>query len=236
MTTLIEISRTLAAEVDALHFAPPVTHVYNPLHYARLPHEAYLRRYGSGEKEVVLLGMNPGPFGMAQTGVPFGDPEMVRDWLGIEEPVAAPALLHPKRPVEGFACRRHEVSGQRLWGWARERWQTPDRFFARFFVMNYCPLVFMEESGKNFTPDKLPAAERQALFACCDRALRASIAILAPRVAIGIGDFAVKRLQAALGETPLRIASILHPSPANPQANRGWSAQVEAKLAELGVL
>jgi len=236
MTTLIDISRALAAEVDALHFSPPVTHVYNPLRYARLPHEAYLRRYGSGEKDVVLLGMNPGPFGMAQTGVPFGDTTMVRDWLGIEEPVDAPAQQHPRRPIEGFACRRHEVSGQRLWGWARERWVTPESFFARFFVMNYCPLAFMEASGKNFTPDKLPPDERQALFACCDRALCASLAVLAPHIVLGIGEFAVKRLHAALGETSVRIASILHPSPANPQANRGWSAHIEVQLAELGIL
>lgn len=236
MTNLINISRILAQQTDSLSFSPPVSYVYNPLRYASQPHEEYLRRYGNGPKEIVFVGMNPGPFGMAQTGVPFGDVVMVRDWLGIEAPVGKPEHEHPKRPVEGFHCRRREVSGSRLWGWARERWQTPERFFARFFVMNYCPLVFMEASGKNLTPDKLLATERQALYACCDRALRASLAVLAPHVAIGVGEFSAKRLRDALGDTPIRIAAILHPSPANPQANRGWSAQVEAQLAALGVL
>ncbi len=235
MTALLEISRMLAAEVEALHFAPPVTHVYNPLRYARLPHEAYLRRYGNGEREVVMLGMNPGPFGMAQTGVPFGDPEMVRDWLGIEEPVGPPENPHPRRPIEGFACRRHEVSGQRLWGWARARWETPERFFARFFVMNYCPLVFMEASGKIFTPDKLPASERQALFACCDRALRAA-SPSSPRASPSASAISPSNVCTPSSAKPLSASpASTHPSPANPQANRGWDMLADGIMAELGI-
>ena len=166
--TLMDISRALSERVAKLQFAEPVACVYNPLEYARAPHEEYLSRYGGGPKEVLLLGMNPGPFGMAQTGVPFGDVTMVRDWLGIAAPVAKPARQHPKRPVLGFDCGRAEVSGTRLWGWARDRFETPERFFARFFVANYCPLVFMETSAANRTPDKLPATEAAALFAACD--------------------------------------------------------------------
>ncbi len=232
---LVDVSRALAREVGPLHFAAPVTACYNPLDYAWPPHEAYLRRYGVASREVLLLGMNPGPFGMAQTGIPFGDVTMVQDWLGIEAPVAKPAYEHPKRPVEGFACRHREVSGTRLWGWARERWGAPECFFARFFVANYCPLVFVEASGKNRTPDKLPAGEREALFAACDRALRHTVAILAPRYAIGIGDFAFKRLQHALDGVAVTLGSLPHPSPANPQANRGWAALADARLAELGI-
>ena len=130
--TLVDISRSLSARVAALRFADPVCCVYNPLEYARAPHELYLSRYGAGTKEVLLLGMNPGPFGMAQTGVPFGDVAMVRDWLGIVAPVAKPRDEHPKRPVLGFECHRSEVSGARLWGWARDRFVTPQRFFERF--------------------------------------------------------------------------------------------------------
>src|SRR5690606_1352475 len=104
-----------------LRFRDPVEYVYNPLEYARRPHEAYLKRYGTGPKEVLLLGMNPGPFGMAQTGVPFGEVAHVREWLGIEDGVDRPAVEHPKRPVLGFDCKRAEVSGARLWGWARDR-------------------------------------------------------------------------------------------------------------------
>src|SRR5262245_9501569 len=157
---LVGISRELGRRVGKLRFGPPVTHVYNPLVYARAPHEAYLRRYGGGRGRVVLVGMNPGPFGMAQTGVPFGDVVMVRDWLGIDGPVGHPEHEHPARPVLGFACERSEVSGTRLWGWVKQRFGAPERFFSRFFVANYCPLAFMEDGGRNRTPDKLPTVER----------------------------------------------------------------------------
>ena len=234
--SLTAISRTLADAVDRLSFAAPVTHVYNPLDYAREPHEQYLQRFGDGTREVLLVGMNPGPFGMAQTGVPFGEIALVRDWMGISGDVKQPADPHPKRPVQGFDCRRAEVSGARLWGWARERFGTPERFFARFFVANYCPLVFMEESGRNRTPDKLPAAERDALFAVCDEALRATVESLRPRIVVGVGAFARQRAEAALAGMECVIGTVLHPSPASPIANRGWAAAAEKQFRDdLGI-
>jgi single-strand selective monofunctional uracil DNA glycosylase len=236
VTPLVALSRRLAADCDRLVFAPPVAHVYNPLAYARAPHELYLERWGAAPKRVVFVGMNPGPFGMMQTGVPFGEVAAVRDWLRIEAPVGRPAVEHPKRPVEGFACRRSEVSGARLWGWARDRFGTPERFFARAFVWNWCPLGFLAASGANLTPDKLPAAERAALEAICDRALAETIATLGARVAVGVGGFAEQALRRALGDgSPVRIARILHPSPASPAANRGWAEQAERELAAAGI-
>jgi single-strand selective monofunctional uracil DNA glycosylase len=232
---LEQITEALRAEVDAMRFAAPISHVYNPLAYARRPHVAYLRRYGRGTREAVLVGMNPGPFGMAQTGVPFGEVSMVRDWMGIEERVEHPVPEHPKRPISGFACLRSEVSGARLWGFARDRYGTPEAFFARFFVINYCPLVFMEESGRNRTPDKLPTEERIPLEAACDRALRQMIEYLAPRVVIGVGAFAEKRARAALDGMEISVGRILHPSPASPAANRGWAESVTHTLADLGL-
>ena len=233
---LLAAARTLSAACAALRFDAPVTHVYNPLDYAWAPCEAYLRRYGSGRKRVVFLGMNPGPFGMMQTGVPFGEVAAVRDWMGIEAPVARPAQQHPKRPIEGFDCRRSEVSGRRLWGWAAARFGTAEAFFAESFVLNYCPLVFLEASGRNRTPDQMPAAETAPLYAACDAHLRETIAALEPDWAIGIGGFAAKRLAQALGpDAGPRIAQILHPSPASPAANRGWAEAVDRTLAELGV-
>jgi single-strand selective monofunctional uracil DNA glycosylase len=231
----IRISRRLAAAVDGLAFGAPVTHVYDPLVYAREPHERYLARFARPGVEAVLVGMNPGPFGMAQTGVPFGEIALVRDWLGIDGAVAKPAREHPARPIDGFACTRSEVSGARLWGWARTRFGTPEEFFARFFVWNYCPLVFMEASGKNRTPDKLPASEREPLFAACDDALRAIVTALGPRLVVGIGAFARDRAAAALAGQAVRVGTILHPSPASPLANRGWAQQAEKGLAALGV-
>ena len=231
----VRIARDLALGLEELSFDPPVAYVYNPLVYARRGFERYVERYARPGTEVLLVGMNPGPFGMAQTGVPFGDVSMVRDWLAIEEPVDRPANEHPRRPVEGFSCHRHEVSGTRLWGWARDRFGSPERFFERFFVGNWCPLLFLEASGRNRTPDKLPAAERQPLYELCDDALVRLVRWVEPRFVVGVGGFAAERARAALGESGPRIGSILHPSPASPIANRGWAARAEAQLGELGI-
>lgn len=232
---LVAIARRLREDVSDLSFAPPVTHVYNPLEYAWVLHREYLARYGMGHPQVVLVGMNPGPFGMAQTGVPFGDVAMVRDWMKIEGPVGKPEHEHPKRLVEGLNCHRREVSGQRLWGWARTAFITPEDFFSRFFVANYCPLCFLEASGRNRTPDKLPAAERAPLFAACDRALRRSVEHLRPEFVIGVGRFATSRVAAAVGDVDVGVGSVPHPSPASPAANRGWQRELSVALKALGV-
>jgi single-strand selective monofunctional uracil DNA glycosylase len=234
VTPLVEISRRLCRAVGALEPGAPVAFVYNPLDYARAPLEAYLERYGAPPREILLVGMNPGPFGMMQTGVPFGEVASVRDWLGIAGAVGRPAREHPKRPVEGFACRRSEVSGARLWGWARQRFGTPGRFFSRFFVWNWCPLGFLAASGANVTPQRLCAADRAALHATCDRALAEVVEALRPRLVVGIGGFAEAALRRVAGER-LPVARMPHPSPASPAANRGWARQAEAALAAAGV-
>ena len=232
---LTTIAADLSRAVTDLTFAPPVTHVYNPLDYAWSTHRQYLLRFGRGPVEVLLLGMNPGPWGMAQTGVPFGEINFVRDWMGIEGRVGRPQPENPKRPVLGFSCPRSEVSGARIWGWARERFVTADRFFARFFVANLCPLMFMESSGRNRTPDKIPAAERAPLLAACDEALRRVVGRLRPRLVVGVGVWAESRAREVLGEDGPAIGRILHPSPASPAANRGWAEAATAQMRALGV-
>ena len=234
--TLTQVSRTLSERVSELSFQEPVAYVYNPLEYARAPHEAYLKRHGKGPKRALLLGMNPGPFGMAQTGVPFGDVAMVRDFLGVSGVVGRPAREHPKRPITGFDCTRSEVSGTRLWGFAQAYFETASRFFEHFFVVNYCPLVFMDAGGKNLTPDKLPKAEQEPLFAACDGALRDIVATLKPQLVIGVGAFAQARAQRALPDFRGTIGTVLHPSPASPKANRGWARIAEQELRDLGAL
>ncbi|MBW2370561.1 MAG: single-stranded DNA-binding protein [Deltaproteobacteria bacterium] len=230
-----QIVADLVADVSALTFALPVSHVYNPLVYARKPYVDYLKRYGKSPKEIVLLGMNPGPWGMAQTGIPFGEITAVTKWLGIRETVERPTTEHPKRPVLGFDCARSEVSGKRLWGWAEKIFKTPDRFFDRFFVANYCPLVFMAESGKNRTPNHLPVSEKKPLLAACDRALRKTVSLLNPRYVVGIGAFAADRAEVALSDMDVTVGKILHPSPANPKANRDWEGVVTEQFKAMGI-
>jgi single-strand selective monofunctional uracil DNA glycosylase len=232
MNPLVSISRELSDRVDGLRF-PSVSFVYNPLVYAWAPHEVYLERWGrKTPRELLLVGMNPGPFGMAQTGVPFGDVTMVREFLGIEAPVGKPPHEHPRRPIAGFACHRSEVSGTRFWGWARDRFETAERFFDRVFVANWCPLVFMDDSGRNRPPDKLPAAECGPLFRACDGALGKVVATMRPSLVVGVGRFAERRARKTLGGG-VEIGCILHPSPASPAANN-WAGVVDEQLAALG--
>ena len=231
---LIAAARALSYAVGRLSFAPPVSHLYNPLEYAWAPHEIYLRRFGATPKKIIFIGMNPGPFGMVQCGIPFGEIAAARDWMGIEAPVDQPVVENPKRPIEGFACARSEVSGRRLWGLFQQRFGTAEAFFTEHFVANYCPLAFFDH-GRNLTPDKLPSAETTPLYAACDTHLRAVVAILKPDWVIGIGGFAEARAIEALKDSDVRIGKVLHPSPASPAANRGWAEAATRQMVEQGL-
>jgi len=240
--TLIVAADRLSAAVDRLQFGLPVTHVYNPLAYARKAHHQFLRMAQPTSTRVLFLGMNPGPWGMAQTGVPFGQIDAVKDWIGIDAVVDKPENEHPKRPIEGLACKRSEVSGQRLWGLFRDRFETAQVFFQEHFVVNYCPLVFMESTGRNRTPDKLPPTERRPLDEVCDEHLRTVINILKPAFLVGVGAYAegclkraVATLQASADADIPVVTRILHPSPASPAANKGWHAIATKELIAAGV-
>lgn len=232
---VLHATRRLCTSVDTMAFAAPVTHVYNPLVHAARGHRRYVRRFGNSRKRVIFLGMNPGPYGMTQTGVPFGEIASVRDWLGIEERIDRPADEHPKRPVEGFACKRSEVSGARVWGAVADHWSEPEAFFRDHYIANYCPLVFMEASGKNRTPDKLPPGERERLYRACDDHLHRLVDIFEPEWIVGIGAFAEKRASEVLGDRGVSIGRVLHPSPASPRANQGWAGEAAKELRALGL-
>jgi len=234
---LVEASRQLTAALKTLSFSK-ASHVYLPTDYARQPHEAYLRRFGKGPKRVLFLGMNPGPWGMAQTGVPFGEIPAVRDWMGIDEPVGRPDPEHPKRPITGFHCDRSEVSGRRLWGYFAQRFPNAGDFFADHFVANYCPLVWMSESGANITPDKLPKPEMEPVESACMAHLVELLKLLRPQYLIGVGAYAEGKLAEAAetaGSSAV-VGRVLHPSPASPAANRGWAEAAGKQLRGLGVL
>ena len=230
----------LAEETDALRPEGKAAFIYKPLRYAWSAHAEYIRRYAGGPKKVLLIGMNPGPWGMAQTGVPFGEINAVSSWLGILADVGTPSREHPKKRVEGFSCRRSEVSGRRLWSFFASRYGQAADFFQEHYVANYCPLLFLDEQGRNLTPDKLPKSAKDTLFQICDDHLLQLIRVFEPAFVLGIGRFAEQRARFVVDQLnpadPLpMVDSILHPSPANPKANQGWAEHAEAKLQELGI-
>lgn len=232
--SLPRIAKQLSDDLSALTFSPPAAFVLNPLEYAWSVHAQYLERYGAGNKEFVFVGMNPGPFGMAQTGVPFGEVAAVRDYLGLSGTIVSPPSAPPSRPIQGFDCTRSEVSGRRLWGAIRERHPEPRTFFARAFVANYCPLLFLSATCTNVTPDKLIASERRAVEALCDQHLRELGAVLTPKRWLPVGRYAEACLIRVFGKGVTRTV-VPHPSPASPTANRGWADAARAALAADGV-
>ena len=235
---LIDAAHRLSVKLSGLTFSGPVSHVYNPLDYAGAAHDQYLAQWGAQPqpRRVVFLGMNPGPFGMVQIGVPFGEIGIVHEWLRINAPIRQPLHMNPKRPIEGWACARSEVSGRRLWGLFRERFQTPEAFFAEHFVANYCPLAFFDQ-GRNVTPDKLPAAEMAPVIEACDEHLRTLVQTMQPDWVIGVGAYAQTQAERALanGVHQPKIGRVLHPSPASPAANRGWAEAATKQLVEQGL-
>lgn len=160
----LNIQLELNTALKPLQFKPPVAYVYNPVEYAFKANESYVRKYCQGPKKLLFLGMNPGPFGMCQTGVPFGEIKAVRDWLGIEEEVGKPEKECPQRPVLGFACTRSEVSGDRLWNVLKKLCGTPEKFFKNCFIYNYCPIAMMKSDGGNLTPRDIKVLTKHNFF------------------------------------------------------------------------
>lgn len=234
---LIRAGRELADELRPLVFSDPVSYTYLTVDYAREGYEGYLRKFGGSKKRVLMLGMNPGPFGMAQTGVPFGEIAAVRDWMGLQPEIEKPENEHPKRKIMGMDCPKSEVSGKRLWGLFSERFPNAEDFFRDYLAINFCPLIWMKETGANLTPDKIKASEMVAVDIACQKHLRRLIEILEPEYLIGVGAYAEKQMLAAKGELGVdaKVGKILHPSPASPAANRGWAEAAERQLGELGI-
>jgi single-strand selective monofunctional uracil DNA glycosylase len=236
-TVLINATRELVIELQKLSFSLPITHTYNPLEYAWDAHKIYLECFANSRKNVLFMGMNPGPFGMAQTGVPFGEVEAVVRWMGISTRVGKPQNEHPKRPVQGFLCTKSEVSGRRLWGYFAEKFPKADDFFKNHYVTNYCPLVWMADTGRNITPDKVARDEMAPVIKACDAFLAVLLQQLRPAYLVGIGDFAEKKLAkvASSIDYDCVIGKVLHPSPASPAANLAWASTAESQLKDLGI-
>lgn len=146
----------LVDKLTKIYFGPSVEYIYNPLSYALEVHKAYLRKYCNGSKKLLFLGMNPGPWGMMQNGVPFGECNSVRDFLNLVGTVHKPDREHPAKPILGLSCTRSEVSGKRFWELANVLGAgSPYHFFKHAFVHNYFPLCLLNSNGKNITPPEL---------------------------------------------------------------------------------
>lgn len=236
---VLDIEKKQCEELLKINYGKGVCYVYNPIDYAYEIHEDFVTKFCSGGKKLLLLGMNPGPWGMGQTGVPFGHVGYARDWLGVKGNVLKPVKEHPKRPITGLECSRNEVSGDRLWSLLKELSGSPEVLFSKVFLHNYCPIFFLKDSAKNVTPPELKVKERANLEAICDKALVEIVQLLGVEHVVGVGKYAADRAQAGLlkaGLETVKVSTLMHPSPVNPAANKGWKEIATKQLTENGII
>ncbi|GAB1869319.1 Single-strand selective monofunctional uracil DNA glycosylase [Camponotus japonicus] len=235
---LLSIEQELCTKLQDVTFPSVIQYIYKPLEYASETHAMYVHKYCTGEKKVLFVGMNPGPWGMSQTGVPFGEINMVRNWLKIFGPVKSPLKEHPDRKVTGFQCTRSEISGLRLWGLFRDLCGSPENFFRYAYMHNYCPLAFMDARARNITPAELKGEGQKILHEACDKALIDIIQLLKVKIIVGIGNYAEKRAQIAVqtgGLPNIQVMVLRHPSP-RAVGNQNWNETAMQRLDELGLL
>ena len=237
---MIETSSKLRDDVekfaDSLVKEGSVDAVYNPLAYAWEPHRAYLELASGGGAKTLLLGMNPGPHGMGQMGIPFAATSVVRDLLKITNlDVGQPRTPHPKRPISGLDWPKEEVSGTRLWGLLANEYGSAESIFKSVFLLNHCPLMlFSGERATNITPDRITGPTTKALLERCDEHLREVVDIMQIERVIGVGRYSEKRALNALSGIDISVTTCWHPSPASPLANRNkgedWKKNVRNVL------
>ncbi|CAH0690088.1 unnamed protein product [Spodoptera exigua] len=189
----LDLADELNLSLEQFQLPKKVEVVYNPTIYAREPFEMYVRKYCNTPKPILFFGMNPGPFGMSQTGVPFGEIESVRDWLGITGQVGKPPVEIRGREVLGFQCKKTEASGKKFWGLFKNLCITPENFFRSSFVYNYLPQQWMTRSGSNLTPGECKKAEVEVLYRICDPVFHKVLELYEVEIIVAIGKFCETR-------------------------------------------
>ncbi|KAK6639299.1 hypothetical protein RUM43_007571 [Polyplax serrata] len=238
---LLAIEHQMCSELNNLKFTPPIDYVYNPLLYAKDLHENFIKKYFENcSKKILFLGMNPGPWGMCQTGIVFGDKDHVKEWLKLCGQVNKPKKEHPRKKITGLDCSRKEISGKKFWGFFRKLCQTPEQFFQHSFVYNLCCLAFVDTSGKNITPPEIKDIQvRNRLLNICNETFVKIIKEFKFEIVIGVGKFAEKNAITELrrnGLSNVKVLSIPHPSPRSAKIFRVWEEMTLKKLKEYDLL
>ncbi|XP_045776673.1 single-strand selective monofunctional uracil DNA glycosylase [Maniola jurtina] len=229
----LELADEMNEALNEFNLPPAVKCVYNPSIYARYTFEMYARKYCNTKKKIMFFGMNPGPWGMSQTGVPFGEISSVRDWLGIEGPVNKPPHEIRERPVDGFDCKRTEVSGKRFWGLLKTICGTPENFFKTSFVYNYINQQWMKSNGCNLTPGDFKVSDMEPLYNICDPIFVKILKLYEVEIVVAIGKFCETRAQKAikkyLPSSSIKILYLSHPSPRSVN-NNNWEQKALEEL------
>lgn len=68
-TKFLDLIDELNVSLEQLHLPSEIQCIYNPTVYARHTFEIFVQKYCNSKKDIMYFGMNPGPWGMSQTGV-----------------------------------------------------------------------------------------------------------------------------------------------------------------------
>lgn len=177
--------------------------VVNPGSYGERWHARFRRTYPLRRNPLLFCGLNPGPYGMAQTGVPFTDLKRLRaelPRLATELEATGSALVPPglaPAPLRPFLTRTFESSSVRVYRFLALVRETAEAALRDVVFVNPCPLLFVERrSGENRTPADLPRELRRAAGtarAGLERAARLMAAFDAAR--LEVVTRAVERLE-----------------------------------------
>lgn len=206
--------------------------IYNPLEYCLDPFIQYLEK-GGEKRDIVFLGMNPGPFGMMQNGIPFGASNFVNNYLNIEKDFDKQKIEkeHPKYKIIGKNIERQEISGTKLWGLIQSFYPDSNTFLENQIVLNYLQLAILDkEKGKNITPDKLNKDVRTKIENICDNQLREILDILESKVLIGVGKYSYDSLLRVKKNE--KVIKINHPSPLNARYFKTWTEDTKKLLID----
>ena len=113
---------------------PEKISVMNPFEYpaTRAATASFYKKYYSDNAiRHIILGINPGRFGAGITGIPFTDPQKLKDICGLEfdgPPAHEPSAVFVYDMIAAFG--------------------GPEEFYSRFYINSVCPLGFTKTNEK----------------------------------------------------------------------------------------
>lgn len=215
-----DINTTVQGEHDKKDKPVNVRRILNPLVYAWHLHEEYMGKVPQGTK-ILFVGMNPSPSSL--TGIPFYEKDAMTNLFG------APLLtqLLNEMPAK-YRGNETSESGQRFWEFVFKKFGSYDKFFRYCFIINYCPLIFMNKDGGNVPLDGFNDASQSLLknlMAISDSGLKDIIDHIKPTLIIGIGRYAFNRVRQA-NTSNIKCYQIRHPSPATGMTSDQWMNKI----------
>jgi len=212
--------------------------VWNPALYALDIYQEYLTKFPPEPGAILALGLNPGPYGMAQTGIPFTDCRTASGALGMEMTIPGKApddLISRLKKANGKWRGTYERSSLGMYRFLILAWGDIKTAYRNWFVGNPCPLLFLDPERWNVTPADPRLRRMKEVGELRQRAVIGFSEILNPRgivcfgkdVAKAVGEVAIRQVG------PDRVVFYEHPARAVPEK---WAAGLLQELTQRQLL